>query len=65
MVKAKEGEITSPLITAVLAARVVNNINMNQLFPGNARPLQFTERELKVVHQALVLATRMLQERGV
>jgi hypothetical protein len=62
MVKAKEGEIISPLFTAVLSARISRHLITSRLFPGLARNISFTERELQVMEQALRLATKVLQE---
>jgi hypothetical protein len=62
--KPKDGEITSPLITAILAARVARHRETERLFPGCARPIQFTERELKIVEQCLRLATQTIQKGG-
>jgi len=58
----KHGEITSPLITAVLANRVKTRLDTERLFPGMSRPLDFNERELQIIEQALRLATRALQQ---
>jgi hypothetical protein len=62
--KPKQGEVTSPLITAILAKRVATHRETERLFPGCARPMMFTERELQVIEQALRLATNMLQQQG-
>jgi hypothetical protein len=58
----KHGELTSPLMTAVLAARIARHRTAAELFPGLARDVSFTERELQIIEQALRLATKMLQE---
>jgi hypothetical protein len=58
----KHGEITSPLITAILANRIAIRLETEHLFPGLSKPLDFNERELKIIQQALRLATRALQE---
>lgn len=62
--RAKEGEITSPLLSAVLAARVRRYLVTESMFPGNARKPEFTDREWNIVDQALRIATKMLQENG-
>lgn len=64
MVKGKDGEITSPLLTALLARRVATRLETERLFPGLAKPIDFNIRELQVIEQALRLATKMIQERG-
>ena len=60
----KHGEITSPLITAILAKRIATRRETNRLFPGCARPLDFNDRELQVIEQSLRLATNMLLQQG-
>jgi len=57
----KHGEITSPLVTAVLAERVKTYRETEQMFPGCARPLQLNDRELQVIEQSLRLATKMME----
>ena len=62
----KHGEIISPLMTALLSARVARHLKTGQLFPGaEPPPLNFNERELQVIEQSLRLATRALQNGGV
>ncbi len=58
---AKKGEIISPLMTAVLAARVKTFLKTEELFPGHAHPLGFNRRELQVIEQSLRLATKMME----
>ena len=62
--RVKHGEVTSPLMTALLAARVARHLSTEKMFPGMAHPVDFNTRELQVVEQALRLATKMLQESG-
>lgn len=57
----KYGEITSPLLTAVLAARIKTYRETQYLFPGLARPLQLNDRELQVIEQSLRLATKAME----
>lgn len=58
----KQGEITSPLMTAVLAARIKTFLKTEELFPGHAHPIGFSARELQIIEQALRLATKMMEE---
>jgi len=62
--RAKNGEVTSPLITTQLAGRIATRRETNRLFPECMRQLEFTDRELEVIEQSLRLATSMLQQRG-
>lgn len=60
----KQGEITYPLLTAVLAKRIATFLKTEAMFPGHAHPIGFSGRELQVIEQALRLATKMMQEHG-
>ena len=57
----KHGEITSPLITAILAKRIATHRKTVMLFGAAARPLELNDREWQIVEQSLRLATKMME----